>query len=343
MSDPKKVGKEKRKKKEGYRDERKREGGKASVEELCPDLPAELMLDNGQIITFSACKANNLSGRAKDALMDLCWSNITPIAEGTSMRYTEADKRQELFEPSTRFLILTISQLPTFPLPPTPPYPSDPHSSTNPPSSRPDPTFQMPGALPPTSEYQFPPRPSPKPPIDPATSQQDIISDKPSETSTVSPPQPLDEVDPAFVTPEMKQQSTFTSMETPENERDDFMSDTYDPIETPNGTSTLNGYKTLQTPDTRHKGRTKFKVEVEMDFGKEELIGFCSWRFDTEETLSEMDAEVVYLKRYELHTAPQHRRQGLGRLLLSRLEEIGGEREMDKVMLTVLKRGLIGL
>ncbi|WVR06463.1 hypothetical protein IAU60_003494 [Kwoniella sp. DSM 27419] len=73
----------------------------------------------------------------------------------------------------------------------------------------------------------------------------------------------------------------------------------------------------------------------------DQLLGFCSFRFDTEETLSDRDAEVAYC--YELQLRPDTRGSGLGKLLISTLEGIGCRRGLDKVMLTCLKRNTLAL
>ncbi|KAK6908064.1 hypothetical protein I203_102065 [Kwoniella mangroviensis CBS 8507] len=80
------------------------------------------------------------------------------------------------------------------------------------------------------------------------------------------------------------------------------------------------------------KGKAK---EIPMDFDYDNLLGFCGFRFDTEETLSSRDAEVVYC--YEVQLSIKCRGQGLGKRLLDILEEIGRKRGLDKVILTCLK------
>ncbi|WWD04996.1 hypothetical protein V865_003067 [Kwoniella europaea PYCC6329] len=80
------------------------------------------------------------------------------------------------------------------------------------------------------------------------------------------------------------------------------------------------------------KGKAK---EPQVDFEYENLLGFCGFRFDTEETLSSRDAEVVYC--YEVQLSSKCRGQGLGKKLLDILEDIGRKRGLDKVMLTCLK------
>ncbi|WVN85141.1 uncharacterized protein L203_100283 [Cryptococcus depauperatus CBS 7841] len=66
-----------------------------------------------------------------------------------------------------------------------------------------------------------------------------------------------------------------------------------------------------------------------------EIAGFAEFRFDTEETLSDRDAEVVYL--YEIQFLQTMRGQGIARKMMGIVEEIGKRAEMEKVMLTCLK------
>nr|ODN99795.1 hypothetical protein L204_02235 [Cryptococcus depauperatus CBS 7855] len=74
-----------------------------------------------------------------------------------------------------------------------------------------------------------------------------------------------------------------------------------------------------------------------------EIAGFAEFRFDTEETLSDRDAEVVYLliaareNRYEIQFLQTMRGQGIARKMMGIVEEIGKRAEMEKVMLTCLK------
>nr|XP_031864304.1 uncharacterized protein CI109_000217 [Kwoniella shandongensis]KAA5531376.1 hypothetical protein CI109_000217 [Kwoniella shandongensis] len=93
---------------------------------------------------------------------------------------------------------------------------------------------------------------------------------------------------------------------------------------------------------TKGEGKGKGKSDLpEIDFDLDQLLGFSSFRFDTEETLSTRDAEVVYC--YEVQLSPKARGLGLGKLLIDHLEEVGKRREMDKVMLTCLKSNTTAL
>jgi GNAT superfamily N-acetyltransferase len=100
--------------------------------------------------------------------------------------------------------------------------------------------------------------------------------------------------------------------------------------------------------------------ETEAEAKGGEVLGYVSFRFDTEETLGSRDAEVVYwyvtfspsllpsftrielsIRRaddsYELQLDPSIRRLGLAKVLMDELERIGKSRKLDKVMLTCLK------
>lgn len=99
----------------------------------------------------------------------------------------------------------------------------------------------------------------------------------------------------------------------------------------------------------------------------EDVLGYVSFRFDTEETLGSRDAEVIYwyvppfhlysanplprpkaegceakgltdgLHSYELQLDSSIRQQGLAKVLMDEMEAIGKQRGMDKAMLTCLK------
>ncbi|KAK4050519.1 hypothetical protein OIO90_005102 [Microbotryomycetes sp. JL221] len=62
-------------------------------------------------------------------------------------------------------------------------------------------------------------------------------------------------------------------------------------------------------------------------------LGYTIFRYDTEETSSEDDADVVYC--YELQLVSASRRKGVGTLLSELLLQTGKDFRMDKVMLTV--------
>ncbi|GAA6035135.1 hypothetical protein JCM8097_006382 [Rhodosporidiobolus ruineniae] len=68
------------------------------------------------------------------------------------------------------------------------------------------------------------------------------------------------------------------------------------------------------------------------------MLGYCIFRFDTEETASEEEDElcdVAYC--YELQVDASAQRLGAGRVLMDALERLGRAYRMDKVMLTVFK------
>ncbi|GAA5864487.1 hypothetical protein JCM3774_005143 [Rhodotorula dairenensis] len=69
-------------------------------------------------------------------------------------------------------------------------------------------------------------------------------------------------------------------------------------------------------------------------------LGYCIFRFDTEETDAEEDGEddlcdVAYC--YELQIETAHQKQGVGRLLMDALERLARAYKMDKTMLTAFK------
>jgi len=70
----------------------------------------------------------------------------------------------------------------------------------------------------------------------------------------------------------------------------------------------------------------------------DDLLGYLGFRFDTEETISSRDAEVIYC--YEVQLAPSARGKGLGGVLMGEFEGVGRGRGVDKGMLTCLKSGL---
>ncbi|CAK9781883.1 acyl-CoA N-acyltransferase [Cutaneotrichosporon oleaginosum] len=73
----------------------------------------------------------------------------------------------------------------------------------------------------------------------------------------------------------------------------------------------------------------------------DELVGFASFRFDTEDTMGADDVEVVYC--YELQLTERARGAGLGALLMAELEGIGAKRGMAKAMLTCLANNTAAL
>ncbi|GAA5962112.1 hypothetical protein JCM3765_005526 [Sporobolomyces pararoseus] len=76
-------------------------------------------------------------------------------------------------------------------------------------------------------------------------------------------------------------------------------------------------------------------LSIESDGQKNRLLGYTIFRFDTEETAGDEEADVVYC--YELQVESNAHGQGVGRLLMDRLERIGKATKMDKTMLTVFK------
>jgi len=89
-------------------------------------------------------------------------------------------------------------------------------------------------------------------------------------------------------------------------------------------------------PLNKAKGKGKAVDQVDGD-----LLGYCAFRFDAEETMGPRDAEVVYC--YELQLDVAVRGMGLGKMLMNELEAIGSRRSMDKAMLTCLKNNVDAL
>ncbi|BEJ15547.1 hypothetical protein CspHIS471_0501520 [Cutaneotrichosporon sp. HIS471] len=73
----------------------------------------------------------------------------------------------------------------------------------------------------------------------------------------------------------------------------------------------------------------------------DDVVGFASFRFDTEDTMGSEDVEVVYC--YELQLSEQARGMGLGAILMAELEGIGSRRGMTKSMLTCLANNTAAL
>ncbi|ORY25663.1 hypothetical protein BCR39DRAFT_560978 [Naematelia encephala] len=151
----------------------------ASMSDLAPHLPRTSKLPDGTSYTLRLTPTSRLGNRLRNALYDLFNTNMSSLSKGTSMAYTATSKQEEMFDPSTRFLLVlrteSDSDIMMMPLP-------------------------MPGALPMTS------------------------------------------------------------------------------------TRKGNG---------KGKERAEKQVEVEVE-REEDLLGFLSFRFDTEETLGSRDAEVIY-------------------------------------------------
>lgn len=68
-------------------------------------------------------------------------------------------------------------------------------------------------------------------------------------------------------------------------------------------------------------------------------LGYCIFRFDTEETEADEGeddlCDVAYC--YELQIESSHQKQGVGRVLMDALERLGRAYKMDKTMLTAFK------
>ena len=64
------------------------------------------------------------------------------------------------------------------------------------------------------------------------------------------------------------------------------------------------------------------------------MAGFCHYRFDYDD---EDDPSEVVLYVYELQIQPNVQRRGLGRTIMSMLEQLARSMELSKIMLTVFK------
>ncbi|UOH80803.1 hypothetical protein LQV05_003462 [Cryptococcus neoformans] len=85
-----------------------------------------------------------------------------------------------------------------------------------------------------------------------------------------------------------------------------------------------------ETPmDTNDELAPRKQQKQQIDIQEHELLGFCEFRFDVEDTLSDKLAEVVYW--------PSVQKQGMAKKLIGILEDIGRLRKMEKIMLTCLK------
>ncbi|KWU43636.1 acyl-CoA N-acyltransferase [Rhodotorula sp. JG-1b] len=75
------------------------------------------------------------------------------------------------------------------------------------------------------------------------------------------------------------------------------------------------------------------------DQASEPPLGYCIFRFDTEETEADEGeddlCDVAYC--YELQIESSHQKQGVGRVLMDALERLARAYKMDKTMLTAFK------
>lgn len=51
---------------------------------------------------------------------------------------------------------------------------------------------------------------------------------------------------------------------------------------------------TVPMPGALPRSNRKGKSKPTIDFKEDDLVGYCSFRFDTEETLGDQDVEVIY-------------------------------------------------
>ncbi|WVQ96638.1 hypothetical protein IAU59_003743 [Kwoniella sp. CBS 9459] len=226
-----------------------RSANAASMSALAPDLPRTDKLKDGSLYTLSLVHAERLSPSEKDTIYTIFDENMSYLQQSSSFPYTESSKREELFHPDTRYLLVRT------------------------------------------------------PPKRESTATANAIA--PSGSAPASGSRPSEDINARAST------STLTASITE---------------------TILSPLVSLAT--NRSRADTKSNIRREGEEG-DPILGYCSFRFDTEETLSPRDAEVVYC--YELQLSPSLRGQGLGKILISHLEDIGRRRGMDKSMLTCLK------
>ncbi|WVF69136.1 hypothetical protein IAT40_003910 [Kwoniella sp. CBS 6097] len=246
-----------------------RSANAASMSTLAPGLPVSDKLKDGRRYTISLVDAESLSSGERDTIYTIFDDNMSYLQQTSSFPYTESSKREELFHPDTRYLLVRS--------------PASPSTSTCTSTS-----------------------------ISTSTS-----TSMPSLTSTIT-----ENIINPLVSLATGKSSPSSN---PTNSRARSKSSTNSLVD--------------DDPETRRRAQVKNNA-LSQRAGKEEedstILGYCSFRFDTEETLSPRDAEVIYC--YELQLSPSLRGQGLGKILINHLVEIGRRRGLDKSMLTCLKR-----
>ncbi|KAK8858683.1 hypothetical protein IAR55_002912 [Kwoniella newhampshirensis] len=260
-----------------------RSANAASTSILAPDLPRHGHLPDGRPYKLSLVCAEQLSDRSRDAIFGLFDSNMCHLQSTSSFPYTESSKREELFEQSTRYLLLL--------------------------------------------------------PASPDDTKSQAGEDEQAGTSA------------GARTTSSGSTSTSTSGSLSSNGVLDMPGESPPPSESgairfkANIASMIAGESKSRSKrkskSRKRKGKSIVEAIETVDIGPEDLFGFSSFRFDTEETLTPRDAEVIYC--YELQLAPSVRGQGSGKLLITHLEQIGRGRELDKVMLTCLKSNTTAL
>lgn len=90
---------------------RVRSANAASMDTLAPHLPRTIATSSGNA-TLSLLTAASLPPHTRDTLYSLFDANIGPLAKGTSMEHEEQAKREEMFDPDARFLLLSRTAMP---------------------------------------------------------------------------------------------------------------------------------------------------------------------------------------------------------------------------------------
>jgi hypothetical protein len=81
------------------------------MDTLAPHLPRTIATSSGNA-TLSLLTAASLPPHTRDTLYSLFDANIGPLAKGTSMEHEEQAKREEMFDPDARFLLLSRTAMP---------------------------------------------------------------------------------------------------------------------------------------------------------------------------------------------------------------------------------------
>ncbi|OCF33529.1 hypothetical protein I316_04951 [Kwoniella heveanensis BCC8398] len=207
---------------------------------LAPELPRSDTLRDGRSYTVSLVHADALSSRERDTIYAIFDENMSYLQQLSSFPYTESSKREELFHPDTRYLLVHAQAL--------------------------------------GSGSARAPIPSSADSSDPSTPSSSTITSTITE-NVINPLLSLATGTAKF----SSSASGSTSANGPA-----FDADKKRPLaETETGQAPV---ARQTTPDDTQRSRPGGGV------GREDspILGFCSFRFDTEETLSSRDAEVIY-------------------------------------------------
>ncbi|WVQ83014.1 hypothetical protein IAT38_005152 [Cryptococcus sp. DSM 104549] len=78
----------------------------ASPSKLAPNLPRLSHLPSGDPYTTVLVPSAGLSAKSQDVLFRIMDRNMRAIQSKSSFPYTESDKREEMFDPTSRFILL---------------------------------------------------------------------------------------------------------------------------------------------------------------------------------------------------------------------------------------------